>query len=55
LMAVGARHYGQIRHTATQWMERVELESTRIDELPSAFSGGMQQRLQIARCLSRDS
>ncbi|QCP54038.1 phosphonate C-P lyase system protein PhnK [Trinickia violacea] len=51
LMAVGARHYGQIRNTASQWMERVELDPARIDELPSAFSGGMQQRLQIARNL----
>jgi putative phosphonate transport system ATP-binding protein len=51
LMAVGARHYGRIRETATQWMERVELDAERIDELPSAFSGGMQQRLQIARNL----
>ncbi|RQH05377.1 phosphonate C-P lyase system protein PhnK [Paraburkholderia dinghuensis] len=51
LMAVGARHYGQIRHTAQQWMQRVELDAERIDELPSAFSGGMQQRLQIARNL----
>ncbi|HEY4352268.1 MAG TPA: ATP-binding cassette domain-containing protein, partial [Paraburkholderia sp.] len=30
LMAVGARHYGQIRALATQWMERVELDSARI-------------------------
>jgi len=51
LMAVGARHYGKIRDTATQWMSRVELDTSRIDELPSAFSGGMQQRLQIARNL----
>ncbi|MBV8628552.1 MAG: phosphonate C-P lyase system protein PhnK [Paraburkholderia sp.] len=51
LMAVGARHYGQIRNTAQQWMQRVELDAMRIDELPSAFSGGMQQRLQIARNL----
>jgi len=51
LMAVGARHYGRIRETATQWMRRVELDAERIDELPSAFSGGMQQRLQIARNL----
>jgi putative phosphonate transport system ATP-binding protein len=51
LMAVGARHYGNIREAATQWMSRVELDASRIDELPSAFSGGMQQRLQIARNL----
>ncbi|WP_028221723.1 phosphonate C-P lyase system protein PhnK [Paraburkholderia oxyphila] len=51
LMAVGARHYGRIRQTAQQWMQRVELDATRIDELPAAFSGGMQQRLQIARNL----
>jgi len=51
LMAVGARHYGRIRETATQWMQRVELDALRIDELPRAFSGGMQQRLQIARNL----
>ncbi|WP_205962569.1 phosphonate C-P lyase system protein PhnK [Paraburkholderia phosphatilytica] len=51
LMAVGARHYGNIRATATDWMQRVELDPLRIDELPRAFSGGMQQRLQIARNL----
>ncbi|GJH17162.1 phosphonate C-P lyase system protein PhnK [Caballeronia novacaledonica] len=51
LMAIGARHYGRLRETATDWMSRVELDAARIDELPSAFSGGMQQRLQIARNL----
>ncbi|WP_321799309.1 phosphonate C-P lyase system protein PhnK [Caballeronia sp. J97] len=51
LMAIGARHYGRLRETASDWMSRVELDAARIDELPSAFSGGMQQRLQIARNL----
>ncbi len=51
LMAVGARHYGQIRGTATDWLGRVEITEDRIDDRPTSFSGGMQQRLQIARNL----
>ena len=51
LMAVGDRHYGNIRETATKWLERVEIDPARIDDRPSTFSGGMQQRLQIARNL----
>ncbi len=51
LMAVGARNYGQIRETGLDWLGRVEIAGTRIDDRPSAFSGGMQQRLQIARNL----
>jgi putative phosphonate transport system ATP-binding protein len=51
LMAVGERHYGRIRATATDWLGRVEINSDRIDDQPRAFSGGMRQRLQIARNL----
>ena len=51
LMAVGARHYGRIRGAALDWLGRVEIAADRIDDRPSAFSGGMQQRLQIARNL----
>ena len=51
LRAMGARHYGNIRATATSWLERVEIDPARIDDRPSTFSGGMQQRLQIARNL----
>ena len=51
LMAVGARHYGNIRQEAVEWLGRVEIEEARIDDQPRAFSGGMQQRLQIARNL----
>ncbi len=51
LMAVGARHYGNIRDEATTWLEKVEIDRDRIDDLPKHFSGGMQQRVQIARNL----
>ncbi|GHE01194.1 phosphonate C-P lyase [Defluviimonas sp. 20V17] len=51
LMAVGARNYGAIRARAGDWLGRVEIDGARMDDRPSAFSGGMQQRLQIARNL----
>ena len=51
LMAIGARHYGEIRGTASDWLTRVEIDLDRLDDRPTTYSGGMRQRLQIARNL----
>ncbi len=51
LMAIGDRHYGKIRASALDWLGRVEIAPDRIDDMPLQFSGGMRQRLQIAKCL----
>ena len=51
LMDRGDRHYGKFRRSAMEWLTRVEINEDRIDDRPRQFSGGMQQRLQIARVL----
>src|SRR4029077_1783799 len=41
LMAVGWNHYGRIRGAASSWLDRVEIDTARIDDAPRTYSGGM--------------
>lgn len=52
LLAEGERHYRRLRQTARFWIDSVELDPQRMDDLPSTYSGGMLQRLQIAKNLA---
>ena len=51
LMAAGVRRYADLRQSAVTWLKRVEIDPARVDDRPEQYSGGMQQRLQIARNL----
>lgn len=45
-------HYGEIRDRAKRLLVRTEVSPQRMDESPRKFSGGMQQRVQIAKALA---
>lgn len=51
LLSLGNRNYSKIRNNALYWMDRLEIGKDRTDHIPEKFSGGMRQRLQIARSL----
>jgi putative phosphonate transport system ATP-binding protein len=46
------RHIGRIRERGGELLTKTEIPVSRIDEPPRNFSGGMQQRVQIAKALA---
>lgn len=54
LLGAGWRHIGRMRERAAELLEKTEIPISRMDEPPKNFSGGMQQRVQIAKALSNN-
>ncbi|PWE52507.1 hypothetical protein DEM27_30530 [Metarhizobium album] len=47
----GERHFGRALAAARRWFAALDLDAARLGDRPGVFSGGMRQRLQIARAL----
>src|SRR5262249_38958872 len=54
LLAVEWRNVERMRLTAADFLKRTEVPVERMDHLPAYFSGGMQQRVQIAKALANN-
>ena len=51
LLVSGQRHFKEIQEKVHSLLRRVELPQSRYKDLPGSYSGGMQQRVQIAKAL----
>ena len=53
-IAAGGRHVGKMQSAGERLLDVVSIPLFRMKEEPRNFSGGMQQRVQIAKALSND-
>jgi len=54
LIMAGQMHIGGIRDRAAFLLDRTEIPVRRMDDTPATFSGGMQQRVQIAKAIANN-
>ena len=54
LIMGGNYHVGSIRDRASYLLDKTEVPVARMDDRPSAFSGGMQQRVQISKAIANN-
>lgn len=54
LIAAGSREVGRMEERSKELLEHVRIPLFRMKEEPKNFSGGMQQRVQIAKALSNN-
>lgn len=54
LIMAGNMHVGDIRARASDLLNKTEVPVLRMDDRPSAFSGGMQQRVQISKAIANN-
>jgi len=54
LIMAGHMHVGNIRERSSFLLDKTEVPVRRMDDTPAAFSGGMQQRVQIAKAIANN-
>ena len=52
LIAAGGRNFGQLRARAAELLRRVDVPLDRMDDPVGTFSGGMMQRVQLAKAVA---